>query len=225
MLVPLKQQTLVRQLDLIPLACLKIPITVIGAGAVGSHVVTSLAKMGMEDITVFDADTVSPENMNAQGFGLHQVGVAKVDALHKAILEMNGTKITAMKARYLVGAFPGIVISAVDNMETRRLIWENHKEKALSTIAIIDPRMAIEDLALYTMNPMSPIDQKTYEKTLYTDAESVQERCTMKSTIYTASLLSGLVCKAVKDLITGSKYSRTVLWNVKENDMNVWASA
>src|SRR6185295_15091851 len=51
-----------RQLDLLPLDRLDVPVTVLGAGAVGSFVTLTLCKMGLRDLTVFDDDIVDVHN-------------------------------------------------------------------------------------------------------------------------------------------------------------------
>lgn len=220
-----KEVRLMRQLDIIPMHALELPITVIGAGAVGSHVVKALAQMGFDDITVFDDDVVSEENLNAQGYPVKDLKRIKVEALAEIVFDYTeGPGIEVRSERYVAGAFEGIVISAVDNMATRKLIWENHAGKALKTLAIIDPRMGAEFAQLYVMRPMEPIDQATYAKTLFTDSEAVQEPCTAKATIYTALLLSGLVCKAVKDIALGQPYTRMVTWNIAANDCEIHRS-
>jgi hypothetical protein len=156
-------------------------------------------------------------NLNSQFYRKKDIGFSKHVALYELIHEFTEIKI-GCQGRYEGGIFPGIVISAVDSMEVRRLIWENHAGKALFTKAIIDPRMGAESCQLYVMDPMDPKDQAAYTKSLYSDEEAVQERCTAKATIYTANLLSGLVVKAVKDVLTRPNYLRTVHWDIAEND-------
>lgn len=218
----LTNQHLTRQMDLIPIEVLREPITIIGAGAVGSWTALALAKMGFGDITVFDHDVVDVENLNSQFYPHSAVGQLKVSALSDLVKSFTGIKITTHAMRYTVGTHPGIVIAAVDSMEARKLIWENHKGLGAGTRAIIDPRMGAEQALLYVMNPLSETDAESYEKSLYTDDEAVHERCTAKATIYTANLLSGLVCKAVKDLVTRPDYLRTAQWNIKENAFHAW---
>lgn len=210
---------LTRQLDLIPLDVLGMPITVIGTGAVGSWIVLALAKMGLEDITVFDFDKVTVENLNCQFYPHHAVGEYKVDALAKLVHDFTKVEIKTSPSRVTSGAqpWPGIVIVAVDSMEARKIVWDIHKCKSPATKAIIDPRMGAESALLFVVNPMDIADGEAYEKSLYSDAEAVHERCTAKATIYTANMLSGLVCKAVKDLLTRPDYLRSAQWNIKEN--------
>jgi molybdopterin/thiamine biosynthesis adenylyltransferase len=202
---------------------LGIPITVIGAGAIGSFTALALAKMGFSEIVVHDFDRIEEENMNCQFYRHTDVGRPKVEALRDLIESFTEVKI-GVRGKYDGGAIPGIVIAAVDSMTVRKLIWDNHRGKAAATIAIVDPRMGAEEALLYCMNPMDPNDQASYEKTLYTDDAAVQERCTAKSTVYTACLLSGLVAKTVKDLATGfAKYPRISHWSIKNNHLVTWS--
>lgn len=216
----MKHETLIRQLDIIPLEILDTPVTVIGAGAIGSHVIKSLAHMGFRTLRVFDEDIVEPENLNCQGYPLAALGKPKVEALAAIVKEYTGIEIEAKRAMYETGRFDGVVVSAVDNMRTRRTIWEEHAKQALKTLCVIDPRMGAESAMMFTMNPMSPDDQKSYEKTLYSDEDALREPCTAKATMYTALLLSGFVCKAIKDVLTRSAlYPRVVMWNIAKNSM------
>lgn len=219
----LKIDTLIRQFDIIPMEVLNTSVTVIGCGAIGSHTAKALAQMGFENLLLIDDDVVEAENLNAQGFALSHLGKPKVECLAQIIEEYTGHKVRAERRLYEKGIFPGIVISAVDNMITRRAIWDSHEGRAMETLAVIDPRMGSEQALLYTMNPMSPEDMKTYPKTLYTDDEALREPCTRKATIYTALLLSGMVCKALKDVLTKdtARFPRIVTWSIRDNEMEV----
>lgn len=221
--IELTNEHLTRQLDLIPVDVLGEQITIIGAGAIGSWVALSLAKMGFENIRVFDHDTIEIENMNCQFYPHAAIGQPKVKALFTLVKEFANVEIEAIHGKYEGGQFPGIVICAVDSMKARRLVWEEHKETAFGTKFIIDPRMGAESALLYVMNPMDPKDVDDYENTLYTDEDAVQERCTAKATIYTANLLSGLVAKAVKDIVTRGPYPRTAAWAIDQNALQCWS--
>ncbi len=210
-------ERLTRQLDIIPLEILATPITIIGAGAIGSWTAKALARMGFEHLTVLDDDKVDTLNLNAQGYKLSDVGVPKVHALATAIADETGIKIESHQARYEGGAFAGIVISAVDNMATRKLVWEEHA-CSFGTLAVIDPRMGAEQAMLFVAKP----GDEHYPKSLYSDDDAVREPCTAKATIYTAYLLSGLVVKAVKDLLTRPDYLKRVDWNIASNDAVLW---
>ena len=213
---------LTRQLDLIPLMALNRKITVIGAGAIGSFTVLNLVKMGFTDVTVYDFDSVSIENMNCQWYRKKDIGKPKVLALKEIILDFTDVPIEIRQLKWNgTQDLEGIVISAVDSMEVRRQIWKhcfgNYKVEWL-----IDPRMAAEYALMYTIDPSDEKDQKTYEATLYSDSESVQEACTAKATMYTATMISGHVAKAVKDIVTGGKYARSTAWDIALNNQLTW---
>lgn len=211
-------QHLTRHLDILPPARTNVPIHVIGAGAVGSFTVLSLAKMGFEDITVFDFDKIEVENMNCQFYRFKDIGKLKVEALQELVKDFTEVDIKVVPEPYVGGALRGIVISAVDKMDVRQLIWDSHVNKAPSTKFLVDPRMGAEIAMLFTMDPNDPADIKSYEKTLYTDANSHNEPCTAKATVYTACMLAGLVCKTVKDIQMDGPYPRTVQWSIADND-------
>lgn len=204
---------LTRQLDILPLNKLGQHITVIGAGAIGSHSVLSLARMGFSNITVYDFDEVSEENMNNQGYYLKHIGRSKVECLAEMVKEAIGFDITIKHEPYTNQPLSGIVISAVDSMKVRKIIWDNGQ----GATHFIDPRMGAEYAKLYVMQRHDSKDITAYNKTLYTDDEAIRESCTAKSTIYCASLLSGLVVNAVKDIVLGKSYTRVLNWDMKNN--------
>lgn len=225
-------KTLTRQFDLIPLETLGEKITIIGAGAIGSLVSWSLAKMGFLNQTVFDFDKIEEENMNCQLYGVSYIGMSKVEALRDIIKrDICGdekesylmSSFETVEDRYTGGTtFPGIVVSAVDSMEVRKLIWDTHKKSPVGTKFIIDPRMSIENALQYTMDPTNPKDIKDYEVTLYSDDQAVQDPCTNKATIYTSLLLAGHVVKTIKDIALGKPYARTMMWSIEKNDYVVY---
>jgi molybdopterin/thiamine biosynthesis adenylyltransferase len=219
----LKNVHLTRQMDIIPVDILGEKITIIGAGAIGSFTALCLAKMGFENLKVVDFDKIETENMNCQFYRFDDINRYKAIALQELVHGFTRVQIETSTEPYERGQFPGIVISAVDSMEVRKRIWMQHRKQAPFTKAIIDPRMGAETALLYVMNPMDDKDIESYEKTLYTDSSAVQERCTAKATIYTACMLSGLVAKAVKDLLVSPKsYLRLAQWSIKDDQFIAW---
>lgn len=212
---------LTRQMDIIPMDLLIQPITVIGAGAIGSFAVLSLVKMGFENVMVYDFDEVSVENMNCQWFRFSDIGKKKVVALKDLIKDFTKAEIDISTERFVNQPLHGIVITAVDSMEARKVIWEQIKQS--STVKfLVDPRMASEYALTYVMDPSDAKDRETYEKVLYTDAEAIEERCTAKSTMYTATMIAGYVAKMVKDIVTKGKYARVSHWDIGMNNLQNW---
>ena len=220
--IALKNQHLTRQMDLIPIAVLGEQINVIGCGAIGGFTALSLVKMGFCNLTLFDDDVVEIENMSSQFFRFKDIGKNKAVALADLIYEFTNVSVEVIPKRYEDGILPGIVISAVDSMRARTLIWNNHMGVSPATRMIIDPRMAAETALMYVMNPMDENDEVSYRKTLYTDENAMPERCTGKATVYTALSISAMVCKAVKDIVTNSEYPRILMWSIKQNDFKCY---
>lgn len=217
----MKEQYLTRQAEIIPIGSLGVPITIIGAGSIGSVTAITLAKMGLSNITVFDFDSVSEENMNCQWYRTSDIGKLKVDALRDLVKEMAGVEIIPVPRAYETGNFKGIVISAADSMAVRKSLYAQHKH-SYQTKYFIDSRMAAEYGMLYCIRPWDSVDQTTYEKTLYSDDEAIQERCTAKATMYTSTLLSGLLCKTVKDILLTDHPLRVGIFDIKANTLTQW---
>jgi len=218
-----KNEEYTRQLGLLPMESLDRSITIIGAGAIGGWTALSLTKMGFLNTTVYDFDTVDTVNMNSQLYRKKDVGNAKVLALQNIINDFTGHDIQVHGQFYGGILTSDIVISAVDSMATRKLIWESVKNNGFVKM-FIDPRMGAESALLYVINPNDAKDIATYEKTLYTDDQAVAEPCTMKSTSYCAMALSGLVCTQVKSIATNNTYSRITQWNLPSGGFTAWSN-
>ena len=215
----LSRPELTRQFDLISNEALQAPITIIGAGAIGSSVALWLAKLGCMDITVHDPGFVDIENVSCQLYGPHALGKPKVEALSEIVGMLSVTKLKAVHSVWKPDPLKtsGIVIMAADCMEVRRQTFETITSNHFRVRWFIDARMGAESALMYCVNPFSIEDKATYHKTLYSNNDAVQVPCTAKSTGYTASMLSAWVVKCVKDLLTGNDYPRVSLWNIRES--------
>lgn len=216
-----KQEYLTRQAEIIPTDKQGLTIAIVGAGAIGSFTALALAKMGFLNLLVFDDDEVSTENMNCQFYKPADIGMPKVEALKGMIWEFTGVNIEAVNSRITDEdtLHADIVISSVDDMAARKTIHEISNCKYL-----IDPRMAAEYSTLEVLDYSSQEQIANYEKTLYTNEESVHERCTAKATMYTVMLIAGQIAKVVKDIALGEKYIKTFDWDIKHNRLTAFAS-
>lgn len=220
------KQHLMRQSDLLPEENLLVPITVIGAGAIGSFTVLALAKMGFENITVFDDDTVEVENLNAQFFRHKDVGTSKVEALRAMVQDFTGTTIIAIRGRF-AGPISkrGIMITAVDNMKTREEVLNACENTGMITDLVIDPRMSAEVATMFAYEPKKKETMKSYRKSLFKDEDGVQERCTAKSTMYCVLAISSLVAATVKQFVTGEHYVKNAQWTVNTGQLDAFTTA
>jgi molybdopterin/thiamine biosynthesis adenylyltransferase len=180
-----------------------------------------LAKMGFSKIHVYDDDSVSEENINCQWYGPEDVGYKKVHALAENIYTLTGATITPVDKLFTASEADlgwEIIISAVDSMASRKTVFERAKQLYKGK-HFIDPRMSAEEGAIYTVDLLDEQGCSKYQKSLFDDAEGVAEACTAKSTMYCSMMLSGQVAKTVKDLAVDDKPAKTVLWNIRKNDV------
>ena len=219
----LRDQHISRQVDLIPPQILDEQITVIGGGTIGSFTTLALAKMGFRKIAVIDFDRVDIVNMSCQFFGFQDIGKPKVLALKESIETMTNkeTIIEPIFDRWTGAKFSGIVVSAVDSLETRKEIWDAHVGNE-STKIVVDARMGAEVASLYAVDPNSPRDKVAYPKTLTSDSEAVREPCTAKSTTYTAIIISGIVAQTIRDVLMHKNYTRIMLYSIRDSKMTAF---
>jgi molybdopterin/thiamine biosynthesis adenylyltransferase len=202
-----------RQLDLCPPDKLTFPITVIGAGAIGSATVVTLAKMGCSDITVWDEDVLADHNVPNQMCLLDRVGQPKVDALAELVEMLTGVKIKPVSSNYRGQRLEGVVISAVDSMTARQLIWKSVKLKKSVTL-FIDARMGAEILRLYTLRPTDLDACEFFEGNLYGSDEAEQLPCSARSIIYCPAVAGALIAAQVKAFAVGEPVQREVLFDI-----------
>lgn len=129
-------------------------IDVVGVGATGSRVVFELAKLGLTDIHVWDADVVEAKNVSNQLFGNQHVGMPKVEALKSIIKDFTGLEITTHN-QFCTGAdsaeFGYALFLLTDTMSSRRAIWDG----AMLNIElqhVIETRLTSDAGKVYTIN-------------------------------------------------------------------------
>lgn len=215
-MIELKHDHLTRQLDILNPDLQGKPIVIVGAGAIGSFLALNLAKAGWTDITVYDFDTVSVENMSNQFFRFSDIAKLKVDALKDLVKDFTGVEINAVNQKLEGGELQGksgILFYCVDSMAVRSALTENIGLTNFELV--IDTRMSAEFFILYSFNPAS---SDKYKKTLFSDSEAVAERCTAKSTIYTATIASALAVKTLKNHTMNEPVLKMLQWDIKSNE-------
>ena len=202
-----------RQLDLCPPDKLTFPITVIGAGAIGSATVVTLAKMGCSNITVYDADDLTDYNIPNQVCLVDRVGQPKVDALAELVEMLSGVKIKPVPRHYRGERLQGVAITATDSMAARQMVWRALKLKRAVTL-FIDARMGAEILRLYTLRPTDLDACEFYEANLYGSEDAEQLPCSARSIIYCPAVAGALIAAQVKAFAVGERVHREVLMDI-----------
>jgi sulfur carrier protein ThiS adenylyltransferase len=186
-----------RQRDLVPPERLaRCHAAVIGVGAIGRQVALQLAAMGVPAMTLYDPETVGPENLAAQAYWESDLGGPKVHAtanvcheqfprleLHARAERFHRRMMRSWPAERATAAF-----CCVDAIATRKSIWEAVRETAAF---FADGRLAAEVVRVLASG--RPVTDDRYATTLFGAAEAYTGRCTAKATIYAASVAAGLM--------------------------------
>ena len=169
-------------------------VDVIGAGATGSRIALSFAKLGVENIHVWDDDKVEEHNVPNQAFGLEHIGSLKVDALAAIIKAATGTEIHTHNERVDGSQNLGEVVFLVtDTMSSRKEIWDKSLKFKLKTQVLIETRMGADSGRVYALNPNKPGHIKAWEQTLYADDEAEVSACGASVSVGpTAEVIAGL---------------------------------
>lgn len=208
---PLANLRFHRQLDIISPTDLEIPITVIGSGGIGSPTLLALTKMGCSNVAVWDKDTIEPHNLPNQIFREKDIGKSKVQAIAEICKEFNNVELITHEEFFEGKPLPsGIIICAVDSMDTRKKIWSALKLKPQIKL-FIDARMGGEVARIYAVKPFSPQDIKLYEASLYSSAEASKEKCTAKAIIYNVFVIAGLIAATVKKFAKKENLKREII--------------
>lgn len=123
------------------------PISLIGAGAVGSRIFAHLVELGCMNLRVYDPDVVEPHNLANQLFSTNDVGRSKTEALRAWYEWKTGepcpdsTHLHPVRAEN--GPPPrGLVFMCVDSFAKRANVFDAVIKDNAGVTQIIDTRMA-----------------------------------------------------------------------------------
>jgi hypothetical protein len=211
-----KYERFLRQIDIInPEKCQEL-IYIIGAGATGSFTALSLAKMGFENIRIFDADTIEEHNFPNQMFPINALGENKALAVKDMVEYFTGVKIMANTYFYERQPLRGIVVAAVDTMEARKIIYKNCI-KFTDVKLLIDPRTSPDVFRVLTVDMSLEGERLRYEKTLHSDAQAQDIPCTARAVIYSILLVAAFVAKQIRQFQMNQKYERDLVLDIINN--------
>lgn len=164
-------------------------VTVVGAGATGSFVVLALAKLGIKDIEVYDFDIVEEHNIANQLYSIHDIGKKKVVALQEIVKHNTGINITVLDERFVNQRVEGYFCVMVDSMASRKEIFLNSIKLKTSVVLAVEPRMGLDMMRLYNIEPLNVASHKAYEDTLYGDDVAEVSACGSSMSVITSSIL------------------------------------
>jgi len=126
-------------------------VHIIGCGSVGSTVAELLARFGLKNLSLYDFDTVEPQNLANQMFRQEHIGKAKTEALTDMLSEINPAikqTIKIFPEGYTGQSLSGYVFLCVDNIDLRREIATANKDNPY-VVAMFDFRTRLTDAQHY----------------------------------------------------------------------------
>ena len=187
-------------------------ITIIGCGAIGSFTSVSLAKMGLTNFTLYDMDTVEEHNLPNQFFMEKDVSKLKTVATTEHMMSFNSDCNIKQNLKFTekTKLSSQIVISCVDKMDVRKLIFQKCKENK-NVQLLIDGRMGGLQGQLYTVNMTNKQEVENYEKSLFGNKDAVSLRCTERSIIFTVLGIASLICNQIVKALNGDELSNYIV--------------
>lgn len=212
----------IRQSGIIDVQLLTKSILIVGAGSIGSWTALALLKLGCSDITIIDNDVVEVHNAGSQVYNSLDDGEKKIDALSKKLMfltEIQPTTeeltITAENAKTCLKGFD-IIISAIDNIEGRTIMFEALKD---TEKLFIDGRMAGNAIEIYTIPMSDPEKVKLYQDTLFTPEEAIEVPCSERSVVYNCFVIAGLITDIVAQNAKGTEVPEELIVDLQNFTM------
>ncbi len=169
------------------------PVHIIGAGATGSFLALQAAKLGIEDLHVWDFDQIEEHNLANQLYGPEHIGSFKVDALAQVIKEQADIDIQAHKEKVDKQRLEGAVFLLTDTMASRKEIFNNCIRYKYGVDIMIETRMGAQTCEVHSIYPLNPVEVKGWEGRWFPDDEErvSASDCGARTTIgATASMLA-----------------------------------
>ncbi len=184
----------------------------VGLGGIGRGTAAELFNVG-HYLVIYEDDVVEQHNCIPQGFFLRHVGLSKFNAWADQMSLKYGYDLVPVEwynQKYdESGLVYPIMIAAVDNMTTRRVMFENWKKQENREL-FIDGRMLAEYFEVFAVTPKN---QDEYEAYLFADEDVMPMPCTYQQTAFVANIIHGTICQVVCNYVTGKMVPFKTVYN------------
>lgn len=181
------------------------PVLFVGAGGIGSSSVVCLAKMGMQNITVCDFDTVELHNVASQFYRMDDIGKLKVEALQEIVREQSGVEISIItepfEASMIAPHQYEVVVTSLDNNDVRKEVVD-----ACDTVPIIiDARMTGYWFEWCQFSFMER--DKYFDKFWYPQSEVTSTVCSEKATAFNCFNIAGTIWALIRARLVDEEHA------------------
>jgi molybdopterin/thiamine biosynthesis adenylyltransferase len=213
-----------RQKDLFDPVNQKYKIVILGAGSLGSFIALNLAKLGFNDLTVYDFDKVEEHNIPNQFYRVSDIGKQKVEALKEIIKEFASVDVKICDEKVdsktkLPIDLDNIFVITFDTLEARKVAFDLLKDY---NFRVLDVRAGGEEYNIQTINTSEEDEVKTWEKSF--DITPTELPCGARSVIYTNLSVASEVCNIIKKINNDEEYPKKLIRHMRKylilNDLN-----
>jgi molybdopterin/thiamine biosynthesis adenylyltransferase len=208
-----------RQAELVDDEILTNPITIVGCGAIGSFTALAIAKMGFHDITVYDNDKVSTENISNQFYRYKDIGFNKASALCHMIEDFENILIKPVTDKWIPSLSEYLtpyVIMAVDSMTVRTLLYKSILKNP-DIKGFIDGRMGGQQAEIYTIGN-NRYERGIYKNYLWKEEEASELRCTQKAVMYNVLWIASLIANNLRLMMENKPYKNTMIMDFENTE-------
>lgn len=190
-------------------------IVIFGAGSIGSFAALNLAKIGFNNIVVYDFDIIENYNLPNQFYRFQDIGKFKVDALKEIIKEFTNVEIETRNEKVdyktkLNLSLNNLYILTFDTLESRKLVYDKLRN---FNNYLLDVRMGGEEWNIITTEMNDSDDLRIHDKEF--EITPTELRCGEKSIIYSVLNISSEVCNLVKKISLNQKIPQKITRSMK----------
>ena len=204
-----------KQTDIFNPISQRVKIIVLGIGSLGSWVTLNLAKLGFNNISVYDFDIVEKGNISNQFFKLDNVGEYKVEALKKVVKEFTNIDIEIHNEKVDLSTkfqidHDTIFVLTFDTLKERKMFFNLIKEIKCE---VLDGRMGGEGYSIQVIDTFDDEDMKKWEKNLNIIPTTLP--CGAKSICYTNLNVASEICNIIKKINNIEVYPKKLMRHMK----------
>lgn len=197
----------------------KMNVLLVGAGGIGSYVGFFLSRLSLENLTVMDDDIIEVQNMSGQLYPYNDISQDKINCLQDFCISyshyyrMNIVRGKWDKLSYNLSGFsilPNITICGVDNIETRKELFNNWVEVIRlqddpKSFVFIDGRLAAEYFQVLCVVGDDAYNIARYEKEFIFPKEDITATtCSYKQTSHIAGMIGSVITNLVINFVTNT---------------------
>ena len=202
---------------------LHIPVTLVGAGGIGSTVAPMLVRAGVTKLIIWDPKVVAPVNLQMQNFYAKDLGRPKAVVMARRAKDINPQVEVSYHTRMFTKDDPldGIVVGAVDLMEEGRLQIYEAVKRSSGVKLLVDGRFTRKGdfIDLFFIDPTSEEEMEHYRHWLFSNSQGHTSLRADSMTAHVPLVLAGLMGEALAQWAYDRRHPWKVTYDISKGIM------